>query len=88
MEPVNGRRVPFSILATTTPKLLVDAGSRQCVVVYNASGSDVRLGASGSLSSLGVLVPSNMQFHDLFTNDDWWVLTTSGSGTVSGYVVV
>lgn len=88
MEPVNGRRIPFNVLATTTPKLLVGQGSRQCVVFVNGASVGVYLGASGTMASSGMLLGANGTFHDLFTSDEWWVQSASSSGTVSGYMVV
>lgn len=87
MEGTNGRRVHFSVLATTTPKLLVDKGSRQCVVFYNSAAVGVYLGYSGTGAN-GLSLGANSAFHDLFSSDEWWVTASSSSGTVSGYVVI
>lgn len=88
MESTNGRRVHFSVLATTTPKLLVGAGSRQCVVIHNGSSGNVTIGPSGTLATIGMVLGTTLTFHDLFSSDEWWVVTPSSSGTVDGYMVI
>lgn len=87
-EGVDGRRIHFSVLATTTPKLLVDKSGRQALVIYNAASVNVRIGLSGSLSSQGMLLGALLTHYDLFSNDEWWVLSESSSGTVCGYYVI
>jgi hypothetical protein len=88
MEATTGRRSPFQVLATTTPKLVVGAGSRQAVVFVNNTSGDVYLGASGTLTSLGFILGTGLVFHDLFSSDEWWVQASSSSGTISGYTVI
>lgn len=88
MEPTSGKRIPFQVLATTTPKLVVGAGSRQAVVFVNNTSVNIYLGASGTLTSLGLVLGAGLVFHDLFTSDEWWTQSASSSGTVSGYTVV
>jgi hypothetical protein len=87
MEATNGRRVPFSVLATTTPKLLYDVGSRQYLLIFNNTSGNIYLGASGTGAN-GLIIPPNTAFHDLFSSDAWWVSTPSSSGTVSGFAVI
>lgn len=86
MEGTTGRKSMFSVLATTTPKLLIDGGSRQCVVIYTGASS-VYLGITGTNPATWMLVPANTVFHDMFSSDAWWCSTPSSSGTVSGYSV-
>lgn len=88
MEPNNGQRIHFNVLATTTPKLLLPAGSRQAATFVNNTGGDIYLGYSGSLTSVGIVLASKGAFHDLFSADEWWVATSSGSGTVTGFSVI
>lgn len=87
MNGTNGRRQHFTVLATTIPKLLIGAGSRQAVT-FVGGAVDAYLGYSGSLSSNGVLLPAGSVFYDLFSSDEWWVATASNSGTVTGYITV
>lgn len=86
MEATNGKRIPFQVLATTTPKLLVQAGSRQAVVFVNNASVNMYLGASGS--PVPLVLGAGLVFHDLFTSDEWWAWSSSSSGTVSGYTVI
>jgi hypothetical protein len=87
MEATNGKRIPFSVLATTTPKLLYGVGSRQYLCIYNNTSGNIQIGSSGTMSN-GLIVPTNTAFHDLFSSDEWWVIASSGSGTVSGFAVI
>lgn len=88
MEGTNGRRISFSVLATTTPKLLYDNGSRQYLVIYNNTSGNILIGSSGTVASGGTIIPTNTAFHDLFSSEAWWVVAQSGSGTVSGFAVI
>lgn len=88
MESVNGRRVHFNLLATTTPKLLIPEGNRQAAVIVNGTAGNIYLGYSGTLTSVGIVLATNGAFHDLFSSDEWWVATSTSSGTVSGYTVI
>jgi hypothetical protein len=85
MEGTNGKRIHFSVLATTTPKLLIGGGSRQAVTF--TSTVDVYLGYSGTSSS-GMLLGAGKTSYDLFSSDEWWATTPSSSGTVSGFIVI
>lgn len=87
MDGTNGRRQHFTVLATTTPKLLVGAGSRQAVT-FVGGAVDVYLGYSGSLPTNGVLLPAGNVFYDMFSSDEWWVATASSSGTITGYSTI
>lgn len=86
MEGTNGRRNHFTVIVTTTPKLVVGAGSRQAVT-FVGGAVDVYLGYSGTLPNTGVLLGANNTFHDLFSSDEWWAASSSSSGTLTGFVV-
>ena len=88
MEAINGRRVHFTINVTTTPKLVVGAGSRQAVTFVNNSSTPIYLGYSGTLTTNGIILNATSAFHDLFSSDEWWAASASSSGTMSGYSVV
>lgn len=85
IKPADGRRLHFSVIATTTPKLLVDAGGRHAVVI--STDAAIRIGATGSVATLGFAIPANTGFVDNYSTDAWWVVTPSGSGTVTGFVI-
>lgn len=80
-----GTRIHFNVIATSTPKLLVGAGSRHAIVI--TTDAAVRIGYSGTVSS-GVLIPADQGFTDNYTADEWWVVAPSSSGTVTGFIVV
>lgn len=85
-KPADGRRIHFNIIATSTPKLLVGAGSRHAIVI--TTDVAVRIGYSGTVASAGLLIPADQGFTDNYTADDYWVIAPSSSGTVTGFVVV
>lgn len=88
MDAGIGKRIHFQVIATTTPKLLVESGTRQALVIVNAAAGDVYLGASGTLATQAMVLGTGLQHFDLFSSDEWWVKTASSSGTVSGYLVI
>lgn len=59
------------------------------VVMFNEGPSPVRIGnPSGTLNSNGsILLPSGVYFRDDYSDDAWWAISTTSSGTVSGYYV-
>lgn len=85
-KPADGKRMHFNIVATSTPKLLVGAGGRHAVVI--TTDAAIRIGHSGTVATLGLLIPANQGFTDNYTTDDWWVVAPTSSGTVTGFVVV
>lgn len=84
-KPADGRRSHFNIIATATPKLLVGAGSRHAIVI--TTNAAVRIGHSGTVATLGLLIPADQGFTDNYTSDEWWVVAPSSSGTVTGFIV-
>lgn len=85
IKPADGHRVHFSVIAITTPKLLVDAGGRHAVVF--STDAAVRIGNTGTVATLGFVLPADTGFTDNYSTDAWWVVTPSGSGTVTGFIV-
>jgi uncharacterized protein YjlB len=88
VKPASGRRVHFSKVVGQVPLLLVGEGGRHALVFSNTGGADVRVGHSGSLSTLGMIIPAGQGFTDNYSTDDWWAVAASSSGTVSGFLVV
>ena len=86
MFPVNGRRIPFAVIATSTPKLIVGEGGRWAFTM--TTNIAVRIGSSGTLSTLGTLIPADNGFTDSYTMDEYWVIAPTSSGTVTGFIVV
>lgn len=88
-KPADGRRVHFSIIATSTPKLIVGPGNRHALVFSNESSSvAMRIGHSGTVGTLGLYIPANQGFTDNYSSDEYWVVAASSSGTVSGFLVL
>jgi hypothetical protein len=88
MKPAIGHRIHFTaVQATTTPKLLVGADGRHAVV-FVVNGGAVRIGHSGSIASQRIYIPDGQGFTDNYSADQWWVYAASGSGSVSGFIVV
>jgi hypothetical protein len=88
-SPTSGRRIHFSKIVSQTPVLLYDKGSRWVFWLFHDSSADLRLGFSGSIATQGILIPSEQRvFIDDLSSDEYWAYYASGSGTVTGYVVV
>lgn len=86
IKPADGHRNHFVVIATATPKLIVGAGNRNALVF--TTDAAIRVGmSSGTLSTEGMIVPANQGFTDNYSTDEWWVIASSGSGTVSGFTV-
>lgn len=88
IKSAQGQRVHFSKLVAQVSTLLVGQGNRHAVVFTNTGGADVRIGPSGSLSSLGMVLPAGQGFTDNYSTDEWWAVAASSSGTVSGFSVI
>lgn len=86
-KPAVGERRHFRVIFTTTPTLLVTGGEKQAVVFSNELASAVRIGPSGTVATSGLLIPANGTFADNYSKDEWWGVVSSGSGTISGFVV-
>lgn len=82
-----GERIHFRKVFTTTPVLLALGGERSAIVIVNESNSAIRIGHSGTVSTLGLYVPSENSFSDNYSKDEYWGWVASGSGTVSGFIV-
>jgi len=88
-KPNIGQKRYFRKFIGTQPVLLAD-GTRYEFYAMLESGNAVRLGESGTVASgLGaLLITTGSVLQDKSSGDAWWGVTSSGSGTVSGYVVV
>jgi hypothetical protein len=74
---------------TSAPALVCPPASRLHAVFFNEGPSPVRMGTpSGTVSTIGMLLPSGTYFYDYFSDDDWWIQAVgASSGTVSGFLV-
>jgi hypothetical protein len=89
-EEDKGIRFHFRVTAgTSTPVLAIPPATRLHAVMFNEGPSPVRISTpSGTVSSIGMLLPSGTYFYDYFSDDDWWVQAVgAASGTVSGFLV-
>jgi hypothetical protein len=86
-KPAVGNRIHFRKIFTTTPVLLAPGAERNQIVFVNETASAVRVGLSGTVATLGMYLGSGVLFTDDYTRDEWWAVTSSGSGTISGFVV-
>ena len=87
-KPASGHRIHFRRIVGTTPVLLANEGNRHAFVMTNVGNADVSIGYSGSLSALGILIPANQGYSDNYSIDEYWAVASSGSGTVSGFIIV
>ena len=88
-KPADGHREHIRKAVTTTPTLLfTDDSGRHAVVMYNSGPADVLIGFSGTVSTRGMTLKADQGFTDNYSKDDWWGVTTAGSGTISGFKVI
>jgi hypothetical protein len=86
-KPAVGSRIHFRANFTTTPTILVLGGERQAVVFVNETASAVRIGFSGSVATSGLYMAAGASFSDNYSRDEYWGYASSGSGTISGFIV-
>lgn len=86
-KPAEGMRIHFRKIFTTTPVLIALGGTRQAIVIVNEGSTAVRLGFSGTVATLGLYLPGETALSDNYSKDEYWGYVSSGSGTVSGFVV-
>lgn len=86
-KPALGERIHFRFVLTSTPTLLVLGGTRQAVVFVNEGSGAVRLGYSGTVATTGLYVAGGASFADNYSNGEYWGYVSSGSGTISGFIV-
>lgn len=86
-KPADAKRTHFLMTGTHVPQLIVGNGNRHALVLVNESSSSaIRIGASGTVRTIGLYVGAGLSFADNYTSDDWWLI---GSGTlVSGFVAL
>jgi len=88
IKPGSGRRIHFSKILSSTPVLIAGAGVRDAIVIVNEGSAAVRVGHSGTVATLGTYLGGGLSLSDNYSQDDYWGYIGSGSGTVSGFVVV
>lgn len=86
-KPADGERVHFRKTFTSTPVLLALGGARQAIVIVNEGTTAVRIGHSGTVATLGLYLPGETALSDNYSRDEYWGYVSSGSGTVSGFIV-
>lgn len=89
-ENERGVKFHFRVTAgTSSPVLACPPASRLFVRFFNEGPSPVRIGTpSGTVSTLGVYLPSGTYLEDAYSDDDWWMQAIgASSGTISGYLV-
>ena len=92
MSAEDERGIKFHFRATAgtgAPALACPPANRLFVRFFNEGPSPLRIGTpSGTVSTLGILLPSGAVLEDSYSDDDWWILAVgASSGTVSGYLV-
>ena len=77
-------RKEFSVIVTTTPKLLVPERSYACVFTADV---DIYIGSAGSTTGTWLRVPVDLGFVDDLTQDPYYARTLTGSGTANGWYI-
>lgn len=86
-KPATGERIHFRKTFTTTPVILALGGERQAVVFVNEGSNAVRIGHTGTVATLGLFLNGTTSFSDNYSKDEYWGWVSSGSGTISGFIV-
>lgn len=87
-KPASGHRIHFKkIVPSAAPVLLVGQGSRHAVLIVNEGTQAVRLGMSGTVSTIGLYLDGGKSLSDNYSMDDYWAQATASSGTISGFIV-
>lgn len=86
-KPAVGERVHFRLIFTQTPVRITWGGEKQAVVIVNEGSNAIRIGHSGTVTTLGLYLPGSSSFSDNYSKDEWWAYVSSGSGTISGFIV-
>ena len=88
-KPAGGHRIHFSKVVAQQPVLLAQEGSRYAILIVHDSSASLRVGNSGTVQTDGLLLASSAHgFWDDLSVDAYWAVYPSGSGTVTGFVVV
>lgn len=83
-----GFKVHFRVTAGTGAPVLVCDGNRLQAYLFNEGPSPVRVGQTGSVSSIGTLLPSGASLTDNYSDDQWWFQAVgAASGSISGFIV-
>lgn len=85
-SPIGARRIQFAVIATQTPKLIVGEGARWAFTM--STDAAVRIGASGSIATMGMIIPANNGFTDNYSYAEYWVYAPTSSGTVTGFILI
>lgn len=86
--PADGYRNPFPrIDVGPTMTLLITDSPRDAAVIYNDGPATVYLGQTGESTDLWIGLGTGDTFIDEYSKDDWWAMTLTSSGTVSGYAI-
>lgn len=88
-KPAEGARIHFRRIAPSGQVfLIVPHETRHAVVFVNEdSANAIRVGASGTVSTQGTLIPASQSLSDNYSHDSWWGYAASSSGVVSGFIV-
>lgn len=80
-------RTPFKfIVPSAYPVLIVGEGSRHTLFIVNEGADGTRIGASGTITD-GMYMATKTTHEDAYSQDEWWAIAPSSSGSVSGYIV-
>ena len=85
----DGKRVEFARqVIDSNQVLIITPQNRWAFVIYNEGPATVLMGHSGTPESHWMALEAGNGFTDNYSHDDWYLVTESSSGTVSGFSVV
>lgn len=87
-DETSAHREHFKLVTSSGTPVYLGGGDRISIYIFNEGPDNVRLcNSSGTVYTLGVLLPSGTWLTDPFSDDSYWAGATSSSGTVSGFIV-
>lgn len=76
------------VVPSAYPVLIHPDTVRDAILIVNEGTQAIRIGHSGTVSSIGTYLDGGNSLADNYSRDAWWAQATAASGTVSGFVAV
>lgn len=87
--PATQHRYHFQkVVPSAYPVLLHPDVVRDAILIINEGTQAVRVGHSGTVSSIGAYLAGGATLADNYSMDEYWAIATSSSGAVSGFVIL
>jgi len=88
-KPASDHRWHFkTIIPSAYPVLIYPEVVREAILLVNEGTQALRVGHSGTVSSIGTYIAGGATLADNYSVDEYWAIATATSGTLSGFVVL